>query len=247
MKNILERKCSRKGCNDIGHNKAGTATWYCNKHYRFAKMRESAKLNDKVVPSYEQCEEMLQPCLDEHGNLGKCPCCNQQMRWKAGGDKKTGRTISLQHNHDGSMCFICHSCNTGHGSSKLGDKYLEIPVGSKYCSDCDTIKPDTAFYKSKATWSGTQSICIPCHRKREHETRAKINNDPVKRAEHLAKRRQQYAATKNNSAKYKSLLEKARQRSLRRRAFINEDPVKREAYLEKARQRYAAKKQEVPA
>lgn len=194
MKDI--KTCSRKGCDDIGHIKAGTGTWYCNKHYRFLKMREKAKRTDKVVPSWEQCEEMLIPCLNERGELGLCPCCKRQMQWKCGADKKRGTTVSLQHNHDGSMCFICTSCNTGHGSSKLGDAYLDLPDDKKLCADCEEIKPRDQFHNNQAKRGGVHNICKDCKNKRDAARYAAIKADPEKRKAYLAKERQRYAAKK---------------------------------------------------
>jgi hypothetical protein len=166
--------CGRNGCNEHGINKAngnGT-TLYCEKHYRFYRMRTDARRSSKVVPTWEQLDEMLLECLNEHGELGGCPSCGQQMQWKAGADKKIGPTISLQHNLDGTMCFICLSCNVGHGRSRAGDRYLEKTlVGFKYCGDCDTVRPLEQFRRDRRTGTGFGSFCRDCSNKRRKKHR----------------------------------------------------------------------------
>lgn len=226
------KTCGRKGCNELGLHKDG-GSHYCPKHYRFKRMRQVAKQDGKVVPSWEQCEEMLLLCLNEHGELGLCPCCLQQMQWKAGDDKKTGRTISLQHNLDGTMCFICHSCNTGHGHSSLGDDWFEtqnVSDGHKFCPYCKEIKLIDQFHNNQATRDGVGNICGDCKCKNEAERRSARDADPTKREAYLAK---------------------AREYDRKYRAAVDADPVKREAYLARKREsnrKYrAAKKQEVAA
>ena len=192
------RICSRKGCDDDGINKAngkGTS-WYCEKHYRYHKMRSKAQGDGKVVPTWEQLDEMLLECLNEHGELGGCPCCGQQMQWKAGADRKIGPTISLQHNLDGTMCFICLSCNVGHGKSKMGDLYLDLEYDEKYCPDCDTVKSLDQYNKNSSNSGGVRGICRECDTNRSRKYRAVIYADPVKRAEYLAKKRAYYHAKK---------------------------------------------------
>jgi len=191
--------CSRKGCDDDGINKAngnGT-TLYCEKHYRFNRMRTDARRDSKVVPTWGQLDEMLLECLNEHGELGGCPSCGRQMQWRAGADKKRASTISLQHNLDGTMCFICNSCNVGHGNSRIGDRYLEpTPVGFKHCGDCDTVKPLDQFNKSRRNRIGVTSFCRECVNNRSRKYRAGRDADPIKRAKYLAYMKEYYAAKK---------------------------------------------------
>lgn len=151
--------CGRNGCNEHGINKAngnGT-TLYCEKHYRFLQMRDVAQRRGKVVPTWEHLDEMLLECLNEHGELGA--------------DKKTGSTISLQHNLDGTMCFICHSCNVGHGNSKLGDRYLYLEYDEKYCPRCDTVKSLDQFNKDRSKIRGARSKCRECQNKQTRKYR----------------------------------------------------------------------------
>ena len=194
--------CSRNGCNEHGINKAnGTGTtWYCEKHYRYHKMRSKAQRDGKVVPTWEECEKMLRPCLNEHGELGGCPCCGQQMQWRAGADKKIGPTISLQHNLDGTMCFICVSCNVGHGKSKMGDLYLDLEYDEKYCPDCDTVKSLYQFSKNISNSGGVRGICRECDTNRSRKYRTERDADPIKRARYLAYMKEYHAAKKQEVA-----------------------------------------------
>lgn len=162
MKDI--NTCSRKGCLKTGTVKNGRYSLFCEKHYRFMQMRYTAKRSGKLVPSWGQCEKMLHPCLNEDGNLGGCPCCKRQMQWRASGpDKKTGSTISLQHNNDGTMQFICTSCNVAHGNSKLGDGWYDIPEDHKHCPGCSKTKPLTEFYQDRSKNKQATTTCKACN------------------------------------------------------------------------------------
>src|SRR5210317_1088089 len=151
MKDIPTVKvCSRKGCNDLATVSSGPTNFYCEKHYCFRRMRSDARKRGKKVPTWKQLDEMLLECVDEHGNLEGCSSCGQQMQWRAGEDRKIGASISLQHNHDDTECFICHSCNAGHGGSKLGDRYLGLTAkGLKHCVNCGKNKPFDQFGNRK--------------------------------------------------------------------------------------------------
>jgi len=203
--------CSRKGCEDLATVKHGRST-YCEKHYRFKRMRDVAQQSGKSVPSWEKCEELLQPCLNEDGTLGKCPSCHQQMQWRAGADKKSGPTISLQHNHDTTECMVCTRCNAGHGKSKLGDRYLEpTPEGFKHCGECDTIKPLAQFHKERMKGSGLQGCCKSCrakHNRQYYHTKVKTN--PELLAKERERKRKYYHTKVKTDPEF---LAKARERS----------------------------------
>lgn len=168
MNNIPEgRVCSRKGCNDLAAIKASPTNFYCEKHARFKDMRRTAASSCKKVPSWEQCEEMLKPCLNEHGELGGCPCCGRQMQWRASGvHGKRGSTVSLQHDNDGTMRFICNSCNGAHGHHKAGDGFYLIKKGHKKCPTCGIEKPFDQFHKNRTQSCGCTSSCKECYRVR---------------------------------------------------------------------------------
>lgn len=163
MNNIPEGKvCSRKGCNDLAAVRKDSTTFYCEKHSRFKEMRSRARKDSKKVPSWEQCEEMLKPCLNDHGELGACPCCGRQMQWRAGKGRKIRSTVSLQHNHDETECFICLSCNSAHGQHKDGDGFYLIKKGHKKCPTCGIEKPFDQFNKNRTKRNGCCSECREC-------------------------------------------------------------------------------------
>ena len=168
---MTHRICSKKDCTDEGVVKKSTLI-YCEKHYRFLRMRDKAKHRGKEVPTFEQCEEMLKPCLDDQGNLSGCPCCGKQLQWRAGEDRKTGSTISLQHDLSSHMHFICHSCNTGHGSSHHGDNYLTRPKDHGYCTACKTEKHISQFTVDRSTTSGRKTKCRGCYYEYNRNRRA---------------------------------------------------------------------------
>jgi len=169
---MTHKICSKSGCTDEGVVKASKTSVYCEKHYRFLRMMDRAKRRGKEVPTWEQCEEMLKPCLDDQGNLSGCPCCGQQLQWRSGEDKKKGSTISLQHDLSSLMHFICHSCNVGHGHSHHGDDYLTRPKDHSYCTACKTEKHVSQFYKDKASASGRKCRCRECYREYMRKRRA---------------------------------------------------------------------------
>ncbi len=152
----LNKICSKRGCFDYGiHPLRGCI--YCSKHFRFIHMRNDAKTNNKYQPSFQELEYILIQC----GSEMKCPKCNKKMILHfSDGDLKD--LITLQHNHDQSIEFICYSCNCAHGNSKLGDKYFDIPKDHKYCSDCEKILLKIEFSKNRCMKNNIHNICKKC-------------------------------------------------------------------------------------
>lgn len=60
-----------------------------------------------------------------------------------------------------------------------------IPPGSKWCPDCDTVKPVTDFPTTTATSSGVHSYCKPCHNVRGKASKDKVGGS---RTYHLKRR-----------------------------------------------------------
>ena len=192
---VLERKCSRHGCDGTATAKHGNAS-YCKKHYRFLYMRDRARQYGKSIPSWNQLEKMLLECLDSSGELGVCPHCKRGMQWRCGDDNKIGSTISLQHDKRGGMRFLCTSCNASHGNSKLGDGWYDIQEGYKYCPKCASIKPNNSFGRCNPSKDGLQVRCRECHNRIARKYREAIYADPTKHKAHKAKQREYYAAKK---------------------------------------------------
>lgn len=171
------RICCRRGCSDVGVVKTGTGAQYCERHFRIRGMRSRARKSDKRVPTWFQAELMVNSCENVDGSL-QCRRCGEPMKYRSVGNKKgaKGNVITLQHNYDQTMECCCHSCNTGHGSSKLGDAYWLLKDDEKYCPDCDEVKKTTDFHKSSGEKSGLHWRCKTCNNKqsREYRNRKKL-------------------------------------------------------------------------
>lgn len=78
-------------------------------------MRGKAARSRKYIPSLEELEHMLAYNPDM-----LCYTCGKKMVWHCS-FSKLGDVMSLQHETDGTISFICHSCNAAHGP--MGDKF----------------------------------------------------------------------------------------------------------------------------
>ncbi len=154
----MEKICSKKGCNKTGEIKGSQGTFYCFQCNRFNKMINQAKQGNKYTPSLKELKTMLPINLI-------CPICSKKMIWctKLG---RLGDVISLQHNHDGSIVLICHSCNSAHGQSHLGDKYFNLKENEKYCPKCKEILSIDKFSNTKCKKDGHNGICKKCDKKK---------------------------------------------------------------------------------
>ncbi len=162
----LNKICSKKGCNEQAVYKYSGTRFYCPKHYRFTQMRHQAKTRNKYKPSFEELERLLIECGPEM----QCTNCHRIMIWH-GQSRKLDGVISLQHNNNGSIQFLCFGCNSAHGNSQLGDKYFDLKNNEKYCADCKTILNKNQFYKNNRSRDKLKWICKACHKKRECKRR----------------------------------------------------------------------------
>lgn len=159
--------CTKKECSNASFKNFGAGS-YCVKHYRFSYMRKSAKDAGKYVPSFQELDEVLK-------NLDGMACrgCGKEMLWHSSMGAKAD-VLSLQHNRDGTLDFICLSCNATHYHFP-GDIFYEIPDGSKFCQKCRTVKPKTEFYNSSYMKTGVSTNCIPCEKARCMERNSKMS------------------------------------------------------------------------
>lgn len=51
---------------------------------------------------------------------------------------------------------------------------MPVPDGSKWCPDCEAVKPLAEFARTKASASGYHSYCRPCHNARGNETKQRL-------------------------------------------------------------------------
>lgn len=154
-----------KWCNKEPFRRTGRI-YLCKKHYRFQQMRSDAKRQGKLVPEYDDLNRYLNMCDMI------CPCCDREMNWSANNGQST--VITLQHNNDGSMNFLCRACNTHHG--KIGDVIYDVGENEKYCPQCDEIKTEDDFYADNSRPRGLKSSCKECSNRKIKQYR-KLNRD----------------------------------------------------------------------
>jgi len=128
--------------------------WLCQKHYRFQQMRANAKRNGKSVPEYET----LQSLVDGNVDL-ICPGCRKPMYWTA--EHGLTSVLSLQHDRDGGVRFLCRSCNTRHAGMP-GDTFYLLPDAHKLCHACSQVLPLEKFYKDVSRFANARSYCKKC-------------------------------------------------------------------------------------
>ena len=97
------------------------------------------------------------------------------------------RTLPLAEFHrnvrrpDG-LAYYCKRCSTEPMEASRRKRGVKprrassepVPQGSKWCPDCETVKPLAEFARTRATASGYHSYCLPCHSARSNETRQRL-------------------------------------------------------------------------
>lgn len=129
--------------------------WLCSMHYRFQQMRVTAKRKGKTVPSYRELEILLGQTFP----FMACSGCGKLMNWH--GYQGPASVISLQHDRNGRIRFLCRSCNTRHAFCE-GDNFYLLPKGYKYCSRCKSVKPLCEFHYDKYRFDKHKSCCKEC-------------------------------------------------------------------------------------
>lgn len=123
-------------CGDSAIKRHGRAN-RCEKHHRFIQMQKTAKQDGKYVPSIYEIEKLVPSNM-------RCADCGCLMHWIDDENRSAGAV--LQHYRDDTLGIVCFSCNTKHGQMP-GDSYKDVPLGSKLCRTCKTIKPLSMFDK----------------------------------------------------------------------------------------------------
>ncbi len=108
-----------------------------------------------------------------------------------GSDKKIcphcGRELALSEFHrnarrpDG-LAFYCKACAAERSEASRRRRGIEArrraaepaAAGTKWCPDCETVKPLIEFARTKATASGFHTYCLPCHNARGKETKQRL-------------------------------------------------------------------------
>lgn len=146
--------CDKEGCLDTSVIKQGHQM-LCPKHYRFGQMRAFAKRLGKYAPSNDE----LQGIFDSQGMA--CIDCGREMNWRMSEGKCT--VLSLQHYRDGSLAFVCLSCNTRHASMPA-DTFCHMQSDHKLCPACGKVKHGSEFTKdnSRSGELRRKSRCRSC-------------------------------------------------------------------------------------
>lgn len=95
--------------------------------------------------------------------------------------------------HDG-LAFYCRECAAQRMEASRRKRGIKprkqsaepVPDGSKWCPDCDMIKPLTEFARTKARKSGYHSYCLTCHTARGVESKTRLHGST--REYHLRRR-----------------------------------------------------------
>jgi hypothetical protein len=102
-----------------------------------------------------------------------CPQCRRTLSWSD--------FHSNVRRADG-LSFYCKQCASQRSEAsrrKRGIKAkkqsaVPVPDGSKWCPDCDEIKPLAEFARTKGKASGYHSYCLSCHLARGVESKVRL-------------------------------------------------------------------------
>lgn len=144
----------------------------CSKHYRMLHMRSSARKRYKTAPSYEELELLT----DNLGPALLCPSCGRGMNWLKGDGASS--VITLQHNHDGTIQFLCHSCNVRHMRYE-NDSFYNLPEDHKKCPRCERILNLNEFHNSgtnSKSYKKRAGYCKRCMSELHQERKTKGGN-----------------------------------------------------------------------
>lgn len=127
---------------------------YCKKHLRLHRMRWAARYNGKTVPSLAELEALLGALADM-----KCPVCFVAMNL-CNSDGPLKSRATLQHNEDGTHSIWCLSCNSRYQPKQKPQ--IEVPDNFKFCRKCQTVRPQSEFWKESRRKDGRCPQCIHC-------------------------------------------------------------------------------------
>ena len=149
-----ERVCARRGCKLLATKGWGDSL-YCVEHCRFHRLRAASKRRGKAAPSMEWLESNIpDPFI--------CPHCNHALVWEA--SEGRSRVLTIQHDHNGTIRFLCQGCNTRHWRIPE-DGFYKGKLDEKFCSRCTTWKSLAMFHKGDG-YMGRSSMCRDCDNKR---------------------------------------------------------------------------------
>lgn len=160
-----KKKCAK--CEQAGFRFRGDR-WLCVVHNRFDTMANIARKRGKQIPTHDEFAAMAASVMADGM---KCPHCRITMEWH--GDRHSA-TVSLQHDRNGEMRFMCMGCNCRHRNFP-GDTFYDYPPNWRFCKLCNTAKPPTDFYNPMAS-GRPQAYCRTCKRDVGRESYATVKS-----------------------------------------------------------------------
>ncbi len=144
-------KCSMPAEKFRAHRKV------CSMHNRFDTMQNCARFKGKEVPTWGRLEVMASALFMDGM---KCFYCRVEMVWA--GRRGQNNVVSLQHDRDGTIRFLCLLCNNRHDDFP-GDTFYQAPVGHFFCPRCERVLPPECFYRRRSDGK-RKSYCKECRR-----------------------------------------------------------------------------------
>lgn len=163
------KTCSKVSCSELAEHYFDKGE-YCDKHYVWYRSKSTAKKDGKYVPTLSEFNILWEKLVSDNFCC-PCPNCKKRMIIKSSKGSPRGNVVTLQHWNNGGIELICHSCNTGHGQSKLGDAWKDVPKGYKFCPQCETIKTIDNFSKCSCRFDGLRGECRLCNKNRSKDYR----------------------------------------------------------------------------
>ena len=139
-------------CNRPKHN----GKWkpnLCARHARFTQMRDTALSRNVYVPTTQELE-----AIAGNDEFLSCPTCGVVMHWMVA-EKRSLRPslITLQHDRNGQIRFLCFSCNARHYDFD-GDEFYLYGPHFKPCKRCRAVLPRECLRKGA-------NLCGPCSKR----------------------------------------------------------------------------------
>lgn len=149
------KSCVKCGSFDIYRKR--TRSYFCLKHDRFEGMRNTARSRNKYIPSHQELETLL-----DVTNGMACIGCNTKMVWTRKENNK--KVMTLQHDRDGTLRFLCQSCNARHVGFEEDSFYSNLKL-KLFCHRCKEPKTKQDLYPDKRYFTGYTNWCRNCFSK----------------------------------------------------------------------------------
>lgn len=148
---FLRPRC-RAGCGEVLDDEAIAADGVCPSCRAAGRPARGALLRtDPPGP-----EELPGVLLDASEDLVRCSRCREDLP-RAAFDEDRKRKSGLR-----SWCRACRRADARARYHRNAARAREVPP-TKRCGGCKTTKPAEAFYRSRGSSDGLESVCRSCH------------------------------------------------------------------------------------